>query len=325
MPGFIGSGNVHINVRDPLNNALRGWVGPLYASAFEPRANAERLTLPSKGRSDFRQIIGAVTIGGEPTFRMTLSDANKDAIRMLFLGTETAFSQASGSVTGEQVRGFVGQNIRVANRNITTPTLSGAGAVVTGSIAATTLTVTAVTSGTLYVGQTITGGTISAGTTITALGTGSGGAGTYTVSATQTVASTTVTATGPTYVLNTDFTLLNGRMGFLSIVTPSTLATHVANAGAAGLPLVTGYTRAATTGWNIAAATQPSLRASILFDGRNQESGADIECEIYEVVLTPDAGFDFLADDWNEVPLTGAMVTPVGRTMPFEVRGLTST
>jgi hypothetical protein len=113
-------------------------------------------------------------------------------------------------------------------------------------------------------------------------------------------------------------------MGFLSINTPSTLATHVAAAGAAGLPLVTGYTRAATSGWNIAAATQPSLRASILFDGRNQESGADIECEIFEVVLTPDAGFDFLADDWNEVPLTGAMVTPVGRTMPFEVRGLTS-
>jgi hypothetical protein len=114
----------------------------------------------------------------------------------------------------------------------------------------------------------------------------------------------------------------NARMGFLSVVAGSLLATRIAAAGSAGLPLVAGYSRGATNGWSIAAATQPSLRAWILFDGKNQESGADIECEIYEVVLTPDAGFDFLADDWNEVPLTGSMVTPAGRTMPFEVRGL---
>jgi len=67
-----------------------------------------------------------------------------------------------------------------------------AGAVVTGSIAGTTLTVTAVTSGTLYVGQTIQGSTVTAETIITALGTGTGGAGTYTVNNSQTVTSRTL-------------------------------------------------------------------------------------------------------------------------------------
>jgi hypothetical protein len=66
------------------------------------------------------------------------------------------------------------------------------GAKVTGSISGTTLTVTAVTSGTLYVGQTIQGTGVTALTIITALGTGSGGAGTYTVSTSQTVSSTTL-------------------------------------------------------------------------------------------------------------------------------------
>ena len=66
------------------------------------------------------------------------------------------------------------------------------GAQVTGSISGTTLTVTAVTSGTLYVGQTIQGTGVTALTIITALGTGSGGAGTYTVSTSQTVSSTTL-------------------------------------------------------------------------------------------------------------------------------------
>lgn len=82
----------------------------------------------------------------------------------------------------------------ISNNTITAPTTGGAS--VTGSIATTTLTVTAVTSGILAVGQIITGTGVSAGTIITALGTGTGGAGTYTVSISQTVASTSITATG---------------------------------------------------------------------------------------------------------------------------------
>ena len=78
------------------------------------------------------------------------------------------------------------------------------GAVVTGSITSTTLTVTAVTSGTLYVGQTIQGSGVSSGTIITALGTGTGGAGTYTVNKSQTVGSTTLYALNFTVLPTTD-------------------------------------------------------------------------------------------------------------------------
>ena len=69
-------------------------------------------------------------------------------------------------------------------------------AVFTGSVALTTMTVTSVTSGTIVVGTGISGTGITAGTTVTAFLTGSGGVGTYTVSASQTVSSTTITATG---------------------------------------------------------------------------------------------------------------------------------
>jgi len=57
----------------------------------------------------------------------------------------------------------------------------------TGSISTTTLNVTAVASGTLAVGQLVSGTGVTPGTMITALGTGTGGAGTYTVSLSQTV------------------------------------------------------------------------------------------------------------------------------------------
>jgi hypothetical protein len=68
------------------------------------------------------------------------------------------------------------------------------GAVFTGSTSGTTLTVTAVTSGTIEVGMVLTSsGTITVDTRITALGTGTGGIGTYTISISQTRASATIT------------------------------------------------------------------------------------------------------------------------------------
>jgi len=105
---------------------------------------------------------------------------------------------STGPVTGNDGNTISGNTIMSTN---------SANAVVTGSTSGTTMTVSAVTSGTLGVGQTISGGTIVPGTVINALGTGTGGPGTYTISQTQTVASTTITATGTGLLNNAIFSL----------------------------------------------------------------------------------------------------------------------
>ena len=64
-----------------------------------------------------------------------------------------------------------------------------------GTISGTTLTVSTALTGALTVGMTIIGTGISANTTITAVVSGVGGVGTYTVSVSQTVALTAITAT----------------------------------------------------------------------------------------------------------------------------------
>jgi len=69
---------------------------------------------------------------------------------------------------------------------------STVGAKFTASISGTTMTVTAVASGTIYLGQTIQGTGDTAGTIVSAFLTGTGGTGTYTVSASQTIASETM-------------------------------------------------------------------------------------------------------------------------------------
>ena len=78
--------------------------------------------------------------------------------------------------------------------------ISADSATFTGSISGTTLTVSSVVSGSLAVGKLITGTGVSSSppgssaTYITALGTGTGGVGTYTVSVSQTVTSRTMSA-----------------------------------------------------------------------------------------------------------------------------------
>ena len=80
-------------------------------------------------------------------------------------------------------------------------------AVFTGSISATTLTVSAVTSGILSVGQRVYGTGITSGTFITALGTATGGTGTYTVGTSQTVSSMTMNSGADNTTLNDSLSL----------------------------------------------------------------------------------------------------------------------
>lgn len=69
----------------------------------------------------------------------------------------------------------------------------------TGSISSTTLTITAMDAGILQVGSVIEGTGVATGTTITALGTGIGGIGTYTVNVSQLVVQTGMTASNVIY------------------------------------------------------------------------------------------------------------------------------
>ena len=77
--------------------------------------------------------------------------------------------------------------------------------------APTTLNVTAVSSGTVYLGQTVQGAGISANTMITALGTGTGGTGTYTVSASQNISSETMYLLNFTQIPSTDGAFSGGN------------------------------------------------------------------------------------------------------------------
>ncbi len=103
--------------------------------------------------------------------------------------TSETIITALGSGTGGVGTYTVNLSQTLASRTFNSSTV---GAKFTASISGTTMTVTAVASGTIYLGQTIQGSGNTAGTIVSAFITGSGGTGTYTVSATQTIASETM-------------------------------------------------------------------------------------------------------------------------------------
>lgn len=93
----------------------------------------------------------------------------------------------------------------------------------TASITGTVMTVTGSPAGTIAAGQQVNGSGVTAGTYITSLGTGTGGAGTYNVSVSQTVVSEAMTTNGVNVAVTYDsvsgaFVITSGITGLVSTV-----------------------------------------------------------------------------------------------------------
>ena len=90
----------------------------------------------------------------------------------------------------------------------------------TGSISGTTLNITQMKSGTVAVGQQLFGPGITAETIITALGSGSGGVGTYTINNSQTIASTELNSAASAAIFTAS---IAGNVMSVTAVTSGTL------------------------------------------------------------------------------------------------------
>lgn len=127
----------------------------------------------------------------------------------------------------------------------------------TGAISGTTLTASGSISGTIAVGQWVVGPGVKAGTQITALGSGSGGAGTYTINKTQTVGSEAMTSVAPKVqftgsISGTTLTVTGTPVGLLTVgmtieaagVNPGTMITAIlTGTGGAGTFSISGVSQ----------------------------------------------------------------------------------
>jgi hypothetical protein len=202
---------------------------------------------------------------------LTMLSFNSANLALAVAGDATTV--AGATITDEAVKGYKDATSRLNHPPLSVAAVSGAGASVTAAIAGTTMTVSAVLSGALFVGQVLSGSGVTAATTITALGTGTGGVGTYTVSTSQTVASTTVTATGPNYAANTDFELSTGGI----YIPPTSSIPDGAN-------LLVDYTHGEYS--RIEAGTKTASVMECFFEGLNEAEGnAQMLIDIWRLSL----------------------------------------
>lgn len=210
------SSSINLSAATSFSNAAQlitdglGLTGPTQATVtgslgatFTGNASGANLTTTS--------VVGAIHIGD------TITGTG-------ISGTVTILSQTSGTVGG------AGVYVTSAS------TTASAASIVATS---TTLDVTVVASGALAIGQEVTGSGITAGTFITALGTGTGGVGTYIVTVAQEVASEALTMVQPVVTwdsLSGAFTVISSTAGASSTIGfgSGTIATPLALTQATG-------------------------------------------------------------------------------------------
>ena len=114
-----------------------------------------------------------------------------------------------------------------------------------------------------------------------------------------------------TYVAGVDY-VLNTTFGWIKALEGGALA--------AGETVEVSATVRAASGTAIRGSRQKEIRVELFLDGANQVDGSPVEVQVYEALLAPESAFDFLAEDFAVITLTGTLKTPANRTEPYGVR-----
>ena len=193
-----------------INNAIRQLMSDL--KEFQTGAAGDDLTVGGA-----LSVNGNATIGDASTDTLTISGVTVAIPNGLKFDTDAFVIDAENNRIGINTSTPLVVLHLTATDAIKIPvgtTAQRPDASFTASISGTTMTVTGTPVGTLAVGQIINGEGVTAGTAITALGTGTGAAGTYTVSVSQTVASTAMTSSQVGYIrYNSDLGRFEGFSG----------------------------------------------------------------------------------------------------------------
>lgn len=111
-----------------------------------------------------------------------------------------------------------------------------------------------------------------------------------------------------TYDLGDDYEL-NARLGLIKLV----------NAALDGDVLHVSGNKAAASGSKITGATSPIVNVGLYLDGKNYIGGGDVKLRVWQAQIRGEGDFDLLAQGgFPELSFTGTMITPNGKTWPFE-------
>ena len=114
-----------------------------------------------------------------------------------------------------------------------------------------------------------------------------------------------------TYVEGTDYSVDNAEMGFIKIIAGGSIGD--------GDVLHVDYTYGTVASSIIQGGTNSSIKVALKMDGENFADQSKVTVDVFEAVLAPQSGVDFLADDFATIELNGTLNTPDGKASGYEV------
>jgi len=114
-----------------------------------------------------------------------------------------------------------------------------------------------------------------------------------------------------TYVLDTDYSIVSANTGLIKILAGGAISDEDV--------LHISYTYGNMTSEKVLGGTDSNIIVKVLFDGLNQANQSDAVVEVYEAVLSPTTGVDFLSDDFTSIELAGIANVPSGGNEAYTV------
>lgn len=122
--GFIGAGDLYVERFDPAINDFAPRVGPIECTKFEITPKTELKEMVSKSRSGYGQVVESVALAQPFEFTVDFAEVSGDTLVQAFLGTKTAFTQGSGTMTDDPVTAKLGAWVSIGHLNIATAGLA---------------------------------------------------------------------------------------------------------------------------------------------------------------------------------------------------------
>jgi hypothetical protein len=129
--GFLGAGDLYIARYNAGTGLFDAFKGPYEAAKFEIKPNVELKELSSRGRSSYGQVIESVPLPQPADFTVELNEVNRESLSLALLGTDTAYTQGSGTVTDEVMIAKKDSWVQLTKEKIAAVVLTNSGATVT--------------------------------------------------------------------------------------------------------------------------------------------------------------------------------------------------
>jgi len=115
-----------------------------------------------------------------------------------------------------------------------------------------------------------------------------------------------------TYVLGTDYSIDNAQAGFIKVLSGGSISD--------GDVLHIDYTYGNMISDKVLGGTDSTVIVELTMIGVNQADQSNAIVEVYEAVLSPTTGVDFLSDDFTSIELAGTANVPTGGNEAYAVQ-----